>query len=185
MVRRVAVAAALAGSMLVGVLVPHALAWTVASTWTGAWGSPALAVSARCSSTGPQAVWAAETGSQFLDIIQVGTIGGRYFAAWGNGTPNGAGSSYVQRDLGPTTSGQHVYAVALSDHRWRLSIDGRVRLVVLDTFRHWRLQYSQVQAEGVLPFGHAACSFTMRHVVYGGQGPQGPSRIGAGWWSVA
>ena len=44
-------------------------------------------------------------------LIQIGTLGGRYFAAWGNGVPNGAGSSYVQRDLGPTSPGWHVYAL--------------------------------------------------------------------------
>ena len=186
MIRRAAIAATLAGAILVGLLVPRALAdSSIATTWTGAWGSPALAVSATCRATGREAVWAAETGTRFLDIIQVGTLDGRYFAAWGNGVPNGAGSSYVQRDLGPTPAGAHVYRVALAAHVWSLSIDGRVRVRVADGFRHWRLVYSQVQAEGSLPFGAASCSFSMRHVLYGGHGPQPPTRIGAGWWAVA
>ena len=118
-------------------------------------------------------------------LIQIGTLGGRYFAAWGNGVPNGAGSSYVQRDLGPTSPGWHVYRVTLAGGVWSLSIDGRVRVRVADTFRHWRLVYSQVQAEGDLPFGPATCHYALRNVRLGGHGPQPPTRFGAGWWAVA
>ena len=184
--RPAAVATALALSLLAGLLVPRVMAdGYIASTWTGAWGSPALSVSASCRSAGRQAVWAAETGTRFLDIIQIGTVNGRYFAAWGNGAPNGAGSSYVQRDLGRAAPGRHAYRVSLASRVWSLSIDGRVRVRVADTFRHWRLRASQVMAEGDLPLGHASCRYAMRDAHTGGYGPQPRTlRLGNGWWSV-
>ncbi len=178
--------AAVGGLVLAGLLVPSVMAdGYVASTWTGAWGAPSLSVSATCRSTGRQAVWAAETGTRFLDIVQVGVRGGRWFAAWGNGVPNGAGSSYAERDLGRATTGWHAYRVSLASHVWSLSIDGRVRVRVADTFRHWLLRSSQVMAEGDLPFGHAMCRYSLRNAHTGGYGPQPPTlRIGIGWWSV-
>ena len=85
-------------------------------------------------------------GVQLLDIVQVGTRNGRLFAAWGNGIPNGEGSSYTEKDLGPT-SGWHRFRVRLIHGIWRLAVDGKVRLRIPDTFRHWRIRSAQAAVE--------------------------------------
>ncbi len=180
--RRLLIASALALSLVAGMAVPRVMAdGHIASTWTGAWGDPSLTVSATCRSTGRQAVWAAETGTRFLDIVQVGIRSGRFFAAWGNGVPGGVGSSYAERDLGRAAPGWHRYRVALRARVWYLFVDGRVRIRVSDAFRHWRLRHSQVMAEGDLPFGRASCRYTMRGAFHGGYGHQPRTlRVGMG-----
>jgi hypothetical protein len=99
-----------------------------------------------------QAVFVSVGGSRFLDIIQVGAkveLNGRrhYFAAYGRGIPNGIGSLYVERDLGPVNRSWHRYEVRLSGGTWRFVIDGTIRLRIADTFRDWSLRLNLVADE--------------------------------------
>jgi hypothetical protein len=91
-----------------------------------------------------QGVYVSASGSQFLDIVQVGAkrdASGRHlFAAWGRGVPNGVGSLYVEQDLGPVNTRSHAYTLRLIAATWVMSVDGAVRLRVPDTFRTWRIQ---------------------------------------------
>ena len=170
--------------LAVGVAVTHA-GWsesTVSTSGFGMWGPSRLSASAICRNTGHEAVWVAETGTQYLDIIQVGSMDGTLFYAYGRGTPNGAGSLYREVHLGPSGTGPHRYGLALRAHVWTLTIDGRVVARIPDTYRTWRLRQTQVMAEGTT-FGPASCvSSGAWH--FGGYGPQPVTSFGADWWSV-
>ena len=157
---------------------------TVSPSGFGMRGAPRLSVTATCRNTGHEAVWVAETGSAFLDIIQVGAMDGDLFYAYGRGVPNGAGSLYVERHLGRSGTGAHRYGLVLSQRIWTLTIDGRTVARIADTFRTWRLRATQVMSEGELPFGAASCVSAGRWN-FGGYGPQPRLRFGADWWSVA
>ena len=156
----------------------------VATTWFGMRGAPRTAISATCRNAGHQAVWVAETGTQMLDIIQVGTWDGTLFYAYGRGVPNGPGSLYVEKHLGPSGAGPHRYGLTLAARVWTLTVDGRAVARIPDTFRTWSLRASQVMAEGDLPFGPASCSLPPGTWNVGGYGPWPPSDFGADWWSV-
>jgi hypothetical protein len=130
----------------------------VGNTWVGAWGPSSLVVLGTCALGQAQSndvsvsVWIAETGTEFLDIIQIGAMTFpdgriRYFAAWGNGVPMTVGSSYAQVDLGQATRGAHVYRLSLANRIWSLYIDNKEVYRVSDNFRHWRLRKSQAMAE--------------------------------------
>ena len=171
--------------LLLGVAVTHA-AWseaTVATSGFGMRGAPRLAATAICANAGHEAVWVAETGTQFLDIIQVGAMDGTLFYAYGRGVPNAAGSLYVERHLGPSGTGAHRYGLSLAARVWTLTVDGRVVARIPDTFRTWRLRQTQVMAEGDLPMGTASCSAPGAWR-FGGYGPQPPVTFGADWWRV-
>lgn len=155
----------------------------VATSGFGMRGAPRTTISATCRSIGHQAVWVAETGTAFLDIIQVGSQDGTLFYAYGRGVPNGPGSLYVERHLGPSGTGPHRYGLALYRRVWTLTIDGRTVAQVPDTFRTWRLRATQVMAEGDLPFGPASCS-AQGTWNFGGYGPQPVTDFGATWWKV-
>ena len=170
--------------LCVGIAVTRADEGYIASTWTGAWTAPRSSTMATCRSAGPQSVWVAETGTQLLDIIQVGTIDGQFFYAYGRGTPNGAGSLYVEKRLGPSGTGWHTYAVVHSGATWTLTIDGRTVAVVSDTFRTWAFRATQVMAEGTLPFGTASCRLPSASWTFGGHGPQPPFDFTATSWTV-
>jgi hypothetical protein len=157
---------------------------SIATSGFGMHGAPRLSMSATCRNSGHQAVWVAQTGTAFLDIIQVGTMDGEWFYAYGRGVPNGPGSLYVERHLGASGTGRHLYGVTLEAKVWTLTIDGRVVAVIPDTFRTWRLRATQVMAEGDLPFGSASCSFPAGSWTYGGYGPQPPNSFGATSWRV-
>jgi len=104
-------------------------------------------------------------GSQFLDIVQVGTRYGRLFAAWGSGIPNDAGSSYTERDLG-VSKGWHTFRVRLRQGIWRLAVDGQVLLRIPDTFRHWKIRSAQAAVEtetGGPMSGHIRRARTYHH----------------------
>ena len=170
---------------LVFVAVTHA-AWsesTVSSTGLGMRGAPRLSISATCSNAGHEAVWVAETGTQYLDIIQVGSMDGELFYAYGRGVPNGPGSLYVERHLGPSGTGPHRYGVTLAAHTWTLTIDDRVVARIPDTFRTWRLRATQVMAEGTT-FGPAACRLPVGRWYFGGYGPQPLTDFGLNWWKI-
>lgn len=162
-------------------------AWTedyIASTWYGMWGAPRLETTATCQSSGHQAVWVAQTGTRFLDIIQVGSMDGDLFYAYGRGVPNGEGSLYVEKHLGPSGTGPHRYGLSLSAHVWTISIDGRTVARIPDAFRTWRLQDTQVMAEGELPFGPVSCVLPVGRWYSMGYGPQPVGTFGARWWRV-
>ena len=172
--------------LLIGVAVTHA-GWTestVSPSGFGMWGAPRLTASATCRNAGHEAVWVAETGTQYLDIIQVGTVSGTLFYAYGRGVPNGAGSLYREVHLGPSGTGPHRYGLALRAHVWTLTIDGRVVARIPDTFRDWRLRQTQVMAEGDLPFGAASCT-SVGAWHFGGYGPQPRATFGTDWWRVS
>ena len=171
---------------LVFVAVTHA-AWsesTVSTTGLGMRGAPSLSVSATCSNAGHEAVWIAETGTQYLDIIQVGAMDGSLFYAYGRGVPNEAGSLYVERHLGPSGRGSHRYGLSLAARVWTMTIDSRVVARIPDTFRIWHLHATQVMAEGDLPFGPAACQLTAGRWYFGGYGPQPLTDFGLNWWKI-
>ena len=166
--------------------VTHA-AWTestIAPSGFGMRGAPRTSITATCRNAGHEAVWVAETGSSFLDIIQVGAMDGTLFYAYGRGVPNGVGSLYVERHLGPSGTGPHRYGLALSARLWTLTIDGRTVARIPDTFRTWRLRATQVMAEGALPFGPARCDLPAGVWHFGGYGPQPVTDFGPAWWSV-
>ncbi len=156
---------------------------TIPTSGFGMFGPPRLSVTATCRNTGHEAVWVAETGTDFLDIIQVGDMDGSLFLAYGRGVPNGQGSLYVERHLGPAGTGPHRYGLSLAARTWTLTIDGRVVAQIPDSFRTWRLRATQVMAEGDLPFGAASCSAAGAWH-FGGYGPQPVRSFGADWWSV-
>ena len=178
--RLIAALIALPLALVVGV----ATARADATTWTGAWTAPRSSTTATCRSSGPQAVWVAETGTQLLDIIQVGSIGGQFFYAYGRGVPNGAGSLYVEKRLGKSDTGWHTYGVTHAGATWTLTIDGRSVAVVSDTFRTWAFRATQVMAEGTLPFGTASCRLPSASWTFGGHGPQPPFDFTATSWTV-
>ncbi|MHB8674580.1 MAG: hypothetical protein ACYDAK_13010 [Candidatus Limnocylindrales bacterium] len=156
---------------------------TIAATWFGMFRAPALTASATCRNTGHEAVWVAETGTDFLDIIQVGSQDGDLFYAWGSGHPNGIGSVFTERHLGPAGTGPHRYGLTLAVRVWTLTIDGRTVARISDSFRTWRLRATQVMSEGTLPFNTASCSSPGRWH-FGGYGPQPNRTIGPTWWTV-
>ena len=169
------------------VAVTHA-AWPenyVATSWFGMRGAPRTSLSATCSNAGHESVWVAQTGTQVLDIIQVGAMDGTLFYAYGRGVPNGPGSLYVEKHLGPSGTGQHVYGMTLAARVWTLTIDGRTVARIPDTFRTWRLRASQVMAEGDLPFGPARCQVPVGVWNVGDYGPQPATDFGARWWSIS
>jgi hypothetical protein len=162
-------------------------AWTestIATSGFGLRGAPRLSASAVCRNAGHEAVWVAETGTEFLDIIQVGAMDGELFYAYGRGVPNGPGSLYVERHLGPSGTGAHRYGLSLAARVWTLTIDGRMVARIPDTFRTWRLRATQVMAEGNLPFGPARCDLPAGTWHAGGYGPQPVTSFGATWWSA-
>ena len=173
--------------LLMGIAVTHA-AWPenyIASTWTGAWTAPRSNTTVTCRSKGPQAVWVAEAGTQMLDIIQVGSVGGQFFYAYGRGVPTGAGSLYVEKHLGRSGTGWHTYGVTHAGASWTLTINGRSVAVVSDTFRTWAFHQTQVMAEGDLAtMGTAACRLPTAMWTFGGNGPQPPFDFGATWWTI-
>ena len=156
---------------------------SIPPTGFGMRGAPRLTLVATCSSVGHQAVWAAETGTEYLDIIQIGTMAGKFFYAYGRGNPNAPGSLYVEKQLGPSGTGPHRYSLSLANRIWSLGIDNRVVATVSDTFRTWKLRASQIMAEGTLPFGTARCS-SPGYWNFGGYGPQPTRLFGHDWWSV-
>ncbi len=159
---------------------------TIATTWTGMRSASSLSASAVCRNTGHESVWVAETGTAFLDIIQVGDLDGTLFYAYGRGVPNGPDSLYIERHLGPAGTGPHRYGVTLAAHRWTLTIDGRIVARITDSFRTWRLHETQVMAEGILPFGRASCVAPAGRWYFGGYGPQPQwSILGPYSWSVS
>lgn len=181
------VAVCLAFWGLVGVTVTRA-EWTestVATTWYGMWGAPRLESMATCRSRGHQAVWVAQTGSEFLDIIQVGSMDGELFYAYGRGVPNGEGSLYVEKHLGPSGTGAHRYSLTLASRVWTIRIDGRTVARIPDTFRTWRLRKTQVMAEGDLPFGPVSCALPEGRWHQMGYGPQPVASFGARSWRVS
>ena len=170
--------------LMVGVAATRA-AWapsTISPSGFGMRGPSRLAASATCRNAGHEAVWVAETGTQYLDIIQVGVMDGRFFYAYGRGVPNGAGSLYREVHLGPSGTGPHRHGLSLASRVWTITIDGRVVVRISDTFRTWRLRQTQVMAEGTT-FGPAACVSAGRWY-FGGYGPQPRSSFGANWWRV-
>ena len=83
-------------SLIVGVGIGHAKDERyIATTWTGAWTAPRTSTVATCRSDGHQAVWVAVTGTALLDIIQVGSIDGDLFYAYGDGVP---GIGHLRRE---------------------------------------------------------------------------------------
>jgi len=118
-------------------------------------------------------VWAAVGGTQFLDIVQIGTLEGRYFAAWGSGYPYQPNSYYKQVDLGESTPGPHRYTVWLKPSGWWLYIDQKVRVVVPDDFRRWKVRSRQLQTETNSPADHF------------GPGTWCRARTGGGWHLTA
>ena len=185
MIRKFLIVLTLALSLLTGYLVPHALAnSTVYSTWTGFTANPSLTVSAKCLNTGSEYVWAAETGTQLLDIIQIGSVGSQFFYAYGNGSPGATGSSYVEHEFGYNDGNYHTYGISFVRPYWYLSIDGTVQATISDSFRGWTLQHTKVMAEGNLPFGWARCYSTNANQSFGGYGPQPSYSFGTGWWAV-
>ena len=169
--------------LLLGVVVTRAND-VVYSTWTGFTANPSLTVSARCLNTGSEYVWAAETGTQLLDIIQIGSVGSQFFYAYGNGTPGATGSSYVEHEFGYNDGNYHTYGISFVRPYWYLSIDGTVQATISDSFRGWTLQHTKVMAEGNLPFGWARCYSTNENQFFGGYGPQPSYSFGTGWWAV-
>ena len=172
-------------SLLAGVGIAHA-GWTqstIATSGFGMRGVPRLAITATCRNAGHEAVWVAETGSAFLDIIQVGAMDGSLFYAYGRGEPNGVGSLYVERHLGPSGTGAHVYGLSLAARVWTITIDGRTVARIPDTFRSWPLRATQVMAEGNLPFGAASCT-SAGQWNFGGYGPSPRVWISANSWRV-
>ena len=156
----------------------------IATTWWGAWGAPRAYTTATCRTTGPEAIWIAQTGTAFLDIIQVGTVNGHFFYAYGRGVPNGPGSLYVEKHLGLSGAGNHTYGLRLATRVWTLTIDGRVVARISDAFRTWKVRETQIMSEGDLPMGPAYCRFPGTGWNFGGYGPQPPQGLGANWWSV-
>ena len=157
---------------------------TIATTWFGEFGAPRLSMQATCRNGGHEAVWVAETGYAFLDIIQVGVVDGELFYAYGSGTPGVPGSTFREVHLGPSGTGPRRYGLALAAHVWTLRIDDRVVARVPDTFRRWRLHQTQVMAEGDLPFGPAACRLPVGRWYAGGYGPQPLTDFGLNWWAI-
>lgn len=101
---------------------------------------------------GTQNVYVSVGGSRFLDIVQVGARvhadGTRHaFAGWGRGVPNGPGSLYEERDLGPVDRSWHTYELVLINGSWRMSIDGAVVLRVPDRFRDWTIRSAKAAVE--------------------------------------
>ena len=181
--RLVGALVALPLSLIVGVGIGNADS-SIASTWTGAWTAPRSSTVVTCRSAGPQSVWVAETGTQFLDIIQVGTIDGQFFYAYGRGVPNGAGSLYVEKRLGKSGTGWHTYGITHAGS-WTLTIDGRSVAVISDTFRTWAFRATQVMAEGnVATMGTASCDLPVAAWSFGGHGPQPAFSFTANSWSV-
>jgi hypothetical protein len=145
--------------------------------------------------SGRSSVWAAIAGGASLDIVQIGAIigptGRRYFAAYGRGEPNAAGSLYVERDLGAANPGTHQYSAILLAGTWYLSIDGAVRMTIPDTFRTWVIRSSQVatETEAGAPIGGTAanpvsCSTNGAWTFVGG-GPEAGSAqetFGSNWF---
>jgi len=90
-------------------------------------------------------------GGRSLDLIQVGIhdcgTGPRYFAAWGSGAPQAAGSSYVEVDLGASDLAPHSFTIALAGSTWRLGIDGHTVRTVADGFRTWKVRWIQSMSE--------------------------------------
>ena len=156
---------------------------TISPTGFGMWSSPSLSAEATCYNTGPQAVWIGETGTQYLDIMQIGTMNGQYFYAYGRGVPNGANSLYVQKYIGKANAAPHHYSLSLSSHIWKLSIDNKVVATISDTFRTWSIRETQVMVEGTLPFNHASCT-SQGYWYFGGYGPQPASTITTNGWKV-
>jgi len=172
--------------MWAGIFVVVTHAWSESTVSPSGWGMAGpskLAASAVCRDTGHEAVWVAETGIDYLDIIQVGDMGGSLFYAYGRGNPGAPGSLYREVHLGPAGSGPHRYGMTLAAHRWTLTIDGRVVARIADSFRSWRLRETQVMAEGALPFGAASCVSAGRwHFEGYGAIPRWTG--GADWWAV-
>ena len=163
--------------------VTHAGESTIATTWAGMREAPRTTISATCRNAGHEAVWVADTGTAFLDIIQVGAMNGQFFYAYGLGVPNGTGSLYVEKHLGPSGTGAHRDGLSLASDAWTLTIDGRVVARIPDTFRTWSLHATQVMAEGDLPFGPASCSAS-GNWSFGGYGPQPAFDFSANGWNV-
>lgn len=169
-IRITATILALALALAAGIVIPTVARAALASNdWLGhrAYAATLTGATSRCALgaaravDGGASVWAAMTGDASLDIVQIGARilpGGRrqFFAAWGRGEPFGAGSAYTEADLGPADTWLHTYTVALVGPEWRLSIDGRVRLRVPDTFRTWSIRAATVAHEtesAADPFG--------------------------------
>lgn len=141
-------AALLALLLLLLAIVPGKAAAADQYEWVGIKGPPGKVASADCDlgkSTG--SIWAAVGGSEMLDIVQVGRIHNRFFAAWGSGVPEGEDSNYEQVDLGIAPPGPHRYTVWLKGHDWWFYIDGKVRIVVPDEFRTWTIRQTDIMAE--------------------------------------
>jgi hypothetical protein len=186
--------------LALGYTVTHATDYLFASTWSGAWNSPQKYTTATCRAAGihagyPQSVWIAQTGTALLDIIQVGTVNGRYFYAYGRGVPNGPGSLYVEKDFGSAGTGPHTYRIQLEsaiDYNrlnitgavWLLTIDGIPVARISDSFRTWKIRHTQIMTEGDLPIGAASCRFPGTGWNFGGYGPQPPFHFTNNWWSV-
>lgn len=211
-IRITAVLLAIVLAIAAGFLVPTIVRATEPlphNDWLGLRADPATGVMAHCSLgtaaavDGGSSVWAAATGEQALDIIQVGARilpGGRrqFFAAWGRGVPNGAGSLYEERDLGPADVGRHKFTVQLIRGSWSLSVDGVTRLRVPDTFRTWPLRAAQVMHETESladPFGGVRCDRARTHsgrwvmptwsmTGYGAKAAAARATFGADWFRV-
>ncbi len=156
----------------------------IATSWFGMRGTPRTTIVASCSNSGKQSVWIAETGTQFLDIIQVGSMNGVLFYAYGRGVPNGANSLYVEKHLGSSGSKWHYYSLILAAHVWTITIDGSVVARISDAFRTWKLHQTQVMVEGDLPFGKASCILPKGTWRVGNYGPMPVADFGANWWIV-
>lgn len=183
------------------------------NSWIGIRTDPCSGVLARCSIGSATAaeqstlVWAGVGGTRLLDVVQIGTkvtpSGVRFFAAYGCGSPEASGSLYVERDLGPADRLFHKFTVQLIGDAWSLSVDGRTRLVVPDTFRTWSIRSTQVMHEnegaadelGGTRSNPVRCSeshvfvngWTHATWSFGGYGPKAMatrSRFGPDWFEV-
>jgi hypothetical protein len=183
MIRKLGIAATLALAILVGVLVPHALA--TSTSWWGLQAPASTTVSGSCRNSGPQYVWIAVTGTQSLDIIQLGVIGQTYFYAYGSGTPNTPGSNYTEVHLGAAGTGYHYYSISYTAPIWTLKIDSVIVASINNSFRNWTQKALQTMAEGTV-FGSSRCHVAGTNWQNKGSGsPEPPTYTwGIDWWQI-
>jgi hypothetical protein len=81
-----------------------------------------------------------------VGIHDCGT-GPRYFAAWGSGSPEATGSSYVGIDLGGADLARHSFSIVLANGAWRLAIDGHTVRIVADDLRTRKVRWIQSMTE--------------------------------------
>lgn len=167
--------------------------------------APSNGVLAYCSlspqkATPRAAVWVGIGGSASLDIVQIGSIadanGRHFFAAYGQGEPNAAGSLYREVNLGPADSLAHKFTVQMANGQWSLSIDGRTKLRVAPLA--WTPRGSEVFAETepggtVMPASacRSARTLTTRWAMptwglfgYGAAAAQATVTEGADWFRI-